>query len=283
MAKTSSAPLTLGLALLTLAALPTAAQAQAQPAPAAAPAYPQGEGYLTAEEIPDARQFLPPAPQAGSPAKAADIAAFRETRKLQGTPRWELARIDASEPGILDDMTCAIGARLTPKNAPVLYGMIPRLGKDVSHTTNLPKDDYKQVRPFIYLGDKDAICTEDKREGLRKSYSYPSGHTAWGWTFGLILAEAAPDKASAILARARAFGESRVVCGVHWASDVSEGRVNAAGLVSVLHANPQFAADLAEAKLEIAAARKAQGATPAGDPARCAMEAEASARTPWTR
>ena len=37
----------------------------------------------------------------------------------------------------------------------------------------------------------------------------------WGWTVGLIMAEVAPDRATEILARARAFGEGRLVCGVH--------------------------------------------------------------------
>lgn len=244
---------------------------------------PRAEGYLAAAEIPDTFRILPPAPHAGSAAKAEDIAAFRETRKLVGTPRWALATSDAREAGIVEDMTCALGVRLTPANAPHLFHMIPRLGRDAGRSTTSPKEQYKQIRPFLYLGDRDAICTEADRDGLRKSYSYPSGHTTWAWTVGLILAEAAPDKATPILARARAFGESRVVCGVHWASDVTEGRVNGAILVSALHAKPEFAADLAETKLEIAAARVAQGTVAAGDPGVCAIEAEASAHTPWTR
>ena len=248
------------------------------PAPA-----PRPPGYLLPGDLPDTFAILPAAPRAGSAAKAEDIAAFRETRKLIGTPRWELARTDAVEANIIDDMACALGVRLTQETAPHLFRMLARLGRDASRMTNLPKDQYKQVRPFLYLGDKDAICTEEQRKGLGKTFSYPSGHTTWGWTVGLILAEAAPDRAQAILARSRAFGESRVVCGVHWASDVSEGRVNAAVMLAVLHAKPEFAADLAEAKLEIAAARKAQGTTPLADPGRCAVEAEASAHTPWAR
>lgn len=283
------------VALAALVAAGVGSLAQAQPLPTIAPplaatppagtppAPPRPVGYLAASEIPDTYRILPPAPHAGSAAKAEDIAAFRETRKLKGEPRWLLAQADARESNIIDDMTCALGVQLTPTTAPHLFHMIPRLGRDASRSTTSPKEQYKQVRPFLYLGDKDAICTEDDRDDLRKSYAYPSGHTTWGWTIGLILAEAAPDRATPILARSRAFGESRVVCGVHWASDVSEGRVNGAILVSALHAKPEFAADLAEAKLEIAAARAAQGSTPAGDPARCALEAEASAHTPWTR
>ena len=44
-----------------------------------------------------------------------------------------------------------------------------------------------------------------------------------GWAWALILSELAPDRADAILARGLAYGESRAVCGVHYASDVEAG------------------------------------------------------------
>ena len=292
MSKTSTTAGVTALALVWACAGAAAAQVQAAPTPLQTPAAPTTAvatppprlpGYLTPAETPDTFHVLAPAPKAGSPARAEDVAAFRETRKLAGTPRWALAQGDVAEARILEDMTCAVGVALTPQNAPHLYRIRDRMGRDAGRITTIAKDQFKQTRPFLALGDKDAICSEDQRDGLRKSLSYPSGHSTWSWSMGLVLAEAAPDRAQQIMARARAFGESRVVCGVHWVSDITEGRSNGAILVSVLHANPEFTADLAEAKLEIAAARKAQGTTPAGDPARCAVEAEASAHTPWTR
>jgi acid phosphatase (class A) len=79
------------------------------------------------------------------------------------------------------------------------------------------------------------------------------------------------------LERGRAFGESRLVCNVHWASDVIEGRVIAAATVARLHANPDFLADLRNAKSEIEAARS-KGLPPQRD---CHFEAEALKQTPW--
>ncbi|MFX8852512.1 phosphatase PAP2 family protein, partial [Acinetobacter baumannii] len=87
-----------------------------------------------------------------------------------------------------------------------------RVGRDASSITNLAKDHFERPRPFIAPGG--AICTESDRAGLMKSYGYPSGHATFSWAVGLILAELVPDRATDILARARAFGESRVVCGV---------------------------------------------------------------------
>ncbi|HRD45355.1 MAG TPA: phosphatase PAP2 family protein, partial [Caulobacter sp.] len=89
--------------------------------------------------------------------------------------------------------------------------------------------------------------------------SYPSGHSLIGYSWGLVLAELVPERATELTARGREFGDSRVICGVHWQSDVDAGRVLAAALVARLHAEAAFQADLATARSEIEAAR-ARGA-----------------------
>ena len=52
------------------------------------------------------------------------------------------------------------------------------------------------------------------------------------------------------------FGQSRVICGVHWQSDVDAGRLIGAAVVARLHADPVFRVQLDEAKRELAAARR---------------------------
>ncbi len=41
---------------------------------------------------------------------------------------------------------------------------------------------------------------------------------------GVVLAAVMPDKAQIILARASEFGEHRLVCGVHFRSDIVAGQ-----------------------------------------------------------
>ena len=132
------------------------------------------------------------------------------------------------------------------------------------------KDYYKRKRPFMETGDD--ICTPEERSRF-KADSYPSGHSSIGWAWALVLTEAAPARADAILARGLAFGQSRVVCGVHWKSDVEAGRIVGAATVSRLRSDPVFVAQLAEARKEIATARAAG----AGSPLDCAAEAKALA------
>jgi acid phosphatase (class A) len=229
------------------------------------PAPPQP--YLGAA-LPDTYKILPPAPVAGTTRYEADRTTFLETRRFKDTPRWSMANADDSSAGIIKDLSCAVGVELTGKNAPKTIALILRTRTDVSRATNHPKDIYKRQRP--YLIDEGPICVA-RTEGLAKSPDYPSGHNTWGWTVGLILAELAPDRATEILSRARAFGESRLVCGVHNLSAVEAGRLNGSIVVAALHGSAEFRKDMDVARTEIAAARKAG---PAPDPAMCAEEAK---------
>ena len=113
------------------------------------------------------------------------------------------------------------------------------------------------------------MCTPALDAGLRKDGSYPSGHSAIGWGWGLIVAEVVPDRIDAVLARGRAYSDSRRVCNVHWQSDVDEGRTMGAAVVARLHDSAEFRADVATAKAEVIAAR-AKGLIPNRD---CAEEA----------
>ena len=72
--------------------------------------------------------------------------------------------------------------------------------------------------------NKEPICTPDQKAWLEKEGSYPSGHTAAGWGWALILSGISPEQTDAIHARGIAFGESRNARNAHWHSDVVQGR-----------------------------------------------------------
>lgn len=90
---------------------------------------------------------------------------------------------------------------------------------------------------------------------MKTNASYPSGHAMTAWAWALIMAEAAPSKASMVLALGKDSGDSRVVCGVHFISDVEAGRTLGSSMVARLHAEPAFESDMAVARREMAAAK----------------------------
>jgi len=231
-------------------------------------------GYLPPKALPDSLALIPPPPSAGSAALAYDEEVSRKGLALRGTPRWALATEDANLmfPQAAGTFSCALNAPISEQDTPHLYMLLRGIVTDAVRSTDTAKNHYSRTRPFIV--NKEPTCTPDEEKFLITNGSYPSGHAAVGWAWALILSEIAPEQTDAILARGRAFGESRVICNVHWQSDVIEGRFMGAGTVARLHADATFRADLEAAKAELGAVR-AKGLRPLRD---CAAEAAAMAK-----
>lgn len=208
------------------------------------------KGYLTKEALPDSLALLPPFPAEDSAAFARDEEASRKSFALRGTARWDQAIRDANLhfPKAANTFADAVGFSITEKETPHLYMLLRRTLTDVGLSTYAAKNHYQRKRPFML--NNQPIGTPDDEEVLRKDGSYPSGHTAIGWAWALILCEVVPEQTDAILAKGREFGQSRVVCNVHWQSDVDEGRIMGAATVARLHANAGFLSDLNKAKEE---------------------------------
>jgi acid phosphatase (class A) len=177
---------------------------------------------------------------------------------LLNTPRWELASADAvlRFPEAAETFACALGLPITEAGSPNLYVLLRRSLADAGLSTYAAKNRYGRDRPFEVNGEP--TCTPDEEAMLREDGAYPSGHAALGWAWALILAELAPERADALFARGRAFAQSRVICNVHWQSDVDAGREMGAAAVARLHGDPVFRAQLERARSELAPLRAAQ-------------------------
>lgn len=238
-------------------------------APAGAPQRAaQVPGYLPPGTI-DMLQVMPPAPMAGDARDEADRRIFRETRAFKDTPRWKMASDDAQlgTAQMLQQFSCAIDLELTPQQVPKMVLLLQRTMRDATQAMADAKERYRRKRP--YQVDSGEICRPAAE--TNGSYDYPSGHATAGWTWGLVLAQVAPERASPILARARSIGDSRVVCGVHNASAVSAARLLSGETVAVASAMREYQEDLTAARAELSALRAAPHAAPA--PARCEAEA----------
>ena len=287
-----------GVLALLLAALVATLPAGAPPARAEAPAAPGGAGraapsidadpieaegaphrpYLTDATAPDTRAILPPPPVPGSAAEAADRAAFDATRGAADTPRWALAASDVEEgaAAILENFACVLGRRVDGGTVPALMSLLERSRLDVARAVRDPKRLHRRARPFV--GNAAPICVE-RTKRLTASYSYPSGHATEGWAFALIMASLLPERASPFLVRGRLYGESRVVCGVHWLSDIEAARTAASAVVATLQGNAEFRADFERARADLNRALAAPGTRP--DPAICTREDEAVRARPF--
>jgi acid phosphatase (class A) len=141
-----------------------------------------------------------------------------------------------------------------------LVYLLDRVEQDVQAVAFSAKTFYNRPRPFQRF-QMEHVCGAEKAPApevpLKGGSPYPSGHTSFGWAVVLILAEVAPERAQSLLARGREYGESRIVCAVHYPSDVVGGQLVATEVVGRLHADAEFATDLGCAKQEHAATLKA--------------------------
>jgi acid phosphatase (class A) len=205
-------------------------------------------GYLDGSSFNILRVLSPP-PLPKSVRSEHDRAIFLKTRSLQGSPRWAMAigDIQTDSASMMRDFSCAVGLRLTPQMAPRLSELLSKASGDTAAQTNTAKVFFHRPRPFKI--DPGPIC--EPAADVEKSFDYPSGHTTLGWTWALVLMELMPDRAQQVLARGRAFGESRIVCGVHNESAVEAGRISAEATLMAVRGTSDYRRDLAAAREEM--------------------------------
>lgn len=208
-------------------------------------------GYLTENQLPNSLKLIPEPPKDSSLAKLLDSEKSILTSHYQDSSQFAQAKIDANLhfPDALKAFNKVLPTSITEERTPFLYQLMRRSLTDAGLSTYAAKNHYQRKRPFTI--NQLPTCTPHEEELLRNDGSYPSGHTAIGWAWALILTEIFPQHTDAILARGRAYGESRIYCNVHWQSDVTEGRFMGASTVAKLHSNVDFMQDLEQAKKEV--------------------------------
>lgn len=252
------------LATLALLAAPAAsqpAQMQAAPMQADPPATAAPAGYLAPRPPQSLLNLLPPPPEAGSPEERADRSVYRDSRSGVGGAMWTRAigQLSVTSAPFVQQLSCALGARLSPETTPATMAILRRAGADLAPAVNLAKQYYKRPRPFTTDGGK--ACDPDAAVdgGKALGYSFPSGHAAVGWFWGLILADIRPERAAPLLTFGKATGDLRLACRVHWLSDVTYGRVFATGIYQAIADRPDYKADVARARAELSLAPVPQG------------------------
>ncbi len=207
--------------------------------------------YYTIDEMPDACIFLPPPPAFESLAYVDDFEQWQWGKSMRATERGKMASRDSeySMGCVTEIFGKAMDMEITPEGTPAIWRLMYRVGETAHHSVVKAKNKYMRTRPFAKMNEHVAGEYDDE-EGLRGNGSYPSGHTAFGWSIALALAEMAPEQQDAILRRGYQYGESRVIVGAHWQSDVEAARLAMAAAMARLHTNKDFLDDLAAARTE---------------------------------
>lgn len=210
--------------------------------------------YFTTEELPDLIKCLPAPPDTTSESFAHDIMRYFWGKQQRLDPeRAAMARRDAvwTFEALFAEMSVPFGMDISKENTPEIWRLLETSLNTIDQMRVAPKRHFMRKRPFVRFNEH--ILTygaEDNEANLAKEGSYPSGHTARSWIAALILAEINPDKANEIFSRAWQYGESRVIVGAHWQSDVDVTRVAASIGYSRLQTSAAFRAQMDKAKAE---------------------------------
>ena len=211
----------------------------------------QGARYFTMEEMPDLVKCLPAPPAFGSPEFAYDSLRYFWGKEQRKDPvRARIAARDAAWQldTVFTTFNEAIGLELSPERTPQIWKLLYDGIKTIEQIRVHPKKYYHRLRPFVYFGEQTLCPWED--DELRGEGSYPSGHTIRGWSCALMLAEVAPERAEELYARGWMYGESRVIAGAHWQSDVDASRAAASIAYAKVNTNKEFRRQVARARAE---------------------------------
>ena len=220
------------------------------------------EAYFTAKEMPDMLKWCPAPPDTVGAAFTYDIMQYMWGKQMrQDKERAAIAIRDAvyGLDCIIREFSEPFGMQISKEETPEIYKVLRDGTATCDSICKLPKKYYMRRRPFMRMQEP-TLYPQDE-PALRKNGSYPSGHTILGWSSALLLSEINPDRADTILARGYMYGESRVIVGAHWQSDVDAGRLAASAAYARLHTSERFLKQMRLARLEYRC--KAGLATPA--------------------
>jgi acid phosphatase (class A) len=159
-----------------------------------------------------------------------DVAAARADRK---TELWQFA--------------AALG--LTPPDMRALRelaGLAEQVENDERPYVRIVKSRFMRLRPYE-LEPRLKPCIDD----VRGDVSYPSGHATYGYLIAYLLSDMVPERRARLVARAREFARQRMVCGVHFASDIEAGRLGAEWLARQFLRSEAYRAAAAPAAREL--------------------------------
>lgn len=197
----------------------------------------------------DPAMVLPAPPDAGSAQASAERAELLAMDRARTPAMLAAARHD-SETKNASIFAEAIGPRFDLEELPATAKLMAEVRVVEKDAADRAKAHFRRNRPWV-LQPKLHHCGKDDDAAWS---SYPSGHTTMAFSMAAVLARLELGHATSILNRAAQYGQSRVVCEVHWRSDVAAGQMLGLIVAERLMANAEFRGMFETARKELAEA-----------------------------
>ena len=112
-----------------------------------------------------------------------------------------------------------LGPDFTAEALPLTALLSAHVRKDESAASSPLKKLYRRPRPYQVDRTLHPVCPLNP-----EPTSYPSGHSLSGYLLAFTLVQLVPEKRQQIFDRADEYVHNRLICGVHYASDIEASR-----------------------------------------------------------
>lgn len=205
--------------------------------------------FYTKEQAPHLEKVLPQPPALTDVRFADDWNQYLWGKSIRDTERGKQAVEDAhiNAGYFMERFSPVMSHPVTPQNNPKLFMLLAKAHRTEQIAGASAKAYFERVRPYQQFHEPTAVPSHESPTDFT---SYPSGHTHASWLTGLILTAIDPEHTEDIMKVAYELGQSRVIVGFHYQSDVDAGRVAGSITFARLCAEPEFMKLLSAAKKE---------------------------------
>lgn len=213
--------------------------------------------FLTASQLPNGVKYLPAPPDTSSVRFYDDWLQYNWGKSQRATERGLQAVFDSyTQPdSVLKGFAPALGGlQVTSLTMPETVKLVKYVISDACKACEFAKQHHFRKRPYLQMREGTLIPDEEASHVL--SGSYPSNHSALGWATALVLVGLFPDCQDAILERGYQYGQSRVIAGYHYQSDVDASRMAASAAFARIQIEKAYQEQFAKARREVERARR---------------------------
>ena len=220
-----------------------------------APAMAREPAFVSPDQS-NAFQILPTPPAADSDITKAELAELHRIEATRTQAEVARAKLDDENENIFL-FKDVMGERFNKDDLPLTAAFATRVRGDESVNTEAAKTGFHRPRPYNLDKTLHPVCKTKAKDD-----AYPSGHATSGFLLALTLIDMVPERRDAILARAEEYGHNRLICGVHYSTDVPASKLLAYTIHAIMEVNPRYQQELATAKTEL---RRVPGTGSASD------------------
>lgn len=200
--------------------------------------------------LPDASRFLPAPADENDTRFVSDSCMYEWGKTFRGTLRGDTAIADAGYAiaYFLKRFSPAVNQNLTEETHPKLTQLLLSVMNAGNKSIQKAKKRFARRRPYHHFGEGTPVPQDEYPDDFT---SYPSGHAVRAWMAAMALTAVSPKNADAIMKIGYEIGQSRIILGFHYQSDVDAARLAASATFARLCAEKKFHKAIENAKKEL--------------------------------